>query len=164
MTVKVGLGPSNSDSVVARHHLVRSPLIEAWGDSGHTGAIVSPQFSGDSWPCFRRRYAPNLNCDREFSMRSILCAVPLQSQRFVINFAAFAETPIGADKQTAIAVTIYNGDLALVRDSRNVTLAIGENDLAFIEVSVGIRPETALADRSPAPSSTSWSRISISTC
>ncbi|MEZ5831366.1 MAG: DUF4139 domain-containing protein [Dongiaceae bacterium] len=58
--------------------------------------------------------------------------------------AAIAETPVGADKQTAIAVTIYNNDLALVRDSRNVTLAQGENDLAFIEVSAGIRPETAL--------------------
>jgi hypothetical protein len=58
--------------------------------------------------------------------------------------AAFAETPVGADKQTAIAVTIYNNDLALVRDSRTVTLTAGENDLAFIEVSAGIRPETAL--------------------
>ena len=58
--------------------------------------------------------------------------------------ASFAETPVGADKQTAIAVTIYNNDLALVRDSRNVTLTAGENDLAFIEVSAGIRPETAL--------------------
>jgi hypothetical protein len=76
-------------------------------------------------------------------MRSILCA-GVAVAALAINFAAFAETPIGADKQTAIAVTIYNGDLALVRDSRNVTLATGENDLAFIEVSAGIRPETAL--------------------
>jgi hypothetical protein len=58
--------------------------------------------------------------------------------------AAYAETPVGADKQTAIAVTIYNNDLALVRDSRTVTLTQGENDVAFIEVSAGIRPETAL--------------------
>jgi hypothetical protein len=58
--------------------------------------------------------------------------------------AAFAETPVGADKQTAVAVTIYNNDLALVRDSRTVTLTQGENELAFIEVSAGIRPETAL--------------------
>jgi hypothetical protein len=57
---------------------------------------------------------------------------------------AIAETPVGADKQTAIAVTIYNNDLALVRDSRTVTLTQGENDVAFIEVSAGIRPETAL--------------------
>jgi hypothetical protein len=58
--------------------------------------------------------------------------------------AAFAETPVGADKQSAVAVTIYNNDLALVRDSRTVTLTQGENDVAFIEVSAGIRPETAL--------------------
>ncbi len=58
--------------------------------------------------------------------------------------AAFAETPVGADKQSAIAVTIYNNDLALVRDSRTVTLTQGDNELAFIEVSAGIRPETAL--------------------
>jgi hypothetical protein len=58
--------------------------------------------------------------------------------------AAYAETPVGADKQTAIAVTIYNNDLALVRDSRTVTLTQGENDVALIEVSAGIRPETAL--------------------
>ena len=76
-------------------------------------------------------------------MRSILFA-GAAAAALVVNFAALAETPVGADKQTAIAVTIYNGDLALVRDSRNVTLATGENDLAFIEVSAGIRPETAL--------------------
>ncbi|HEY3147044.1 MAG TPA: DUF4139 domain-containing protein [Dongiaceae bacterium] len=61
-----------------------------------------------------------------------------------VSSSAFAETPVGADKQTAVAVTIYNNDLALVRDSRTVTLTQGENDLAFIEVSAGIRPETAL--------------------
>ena len=76
-------------------------------------------------------------------MRSILSA-GVAAAALLVNVAAFAETPIGADKQTAIAVTIYNGDLALVRDSRNVTMATGENDLAFIEVSAGIRPETAL--------------------
>jgi hypothetical protein len=82
-------------------------------------------------------------------MRSILCARSAlfsgaAAAALLVNFAAFAETPVGADKQTAIAVTIYNSDLALVRDSRNVILATGENDLAFIEVSAGIRPETAL--------------------
>src|SRR5262245_18611941 len=61
-----------------------------------------------------------------------------------VSSAAFAETPVGADKQSAIAVTIYNNDLALVRDSRNVALTQGDNDIAFIEVSAGIRPETAL--------------------
>ncbi|HJT14982.1 MAG TPA: hypothetical protein VJ790_20335, partial [Dongiaceae bacterium] len=75
---------------------------------------------------------------RKFLMIGAAAAALLAAQ------AAYAETPVGADKQTAIAVTIYNNDLALVRDSRTVTLTQGENDVAFIEVSAGIRPETAL--------------------
>ena len=75
--------------------------------------------------------------------RSVLCS-GVAIAALLVNFAAAAETPIGADKQSAIAVTIYNNDLALIRDSRSVTLTKGENDLAFIEVSAGIRPETAL--------------------
>jgi hypothetical protein len=54
------------------------------------------------------------------------------------------EVQVTPESQSAVAVTIYNSDLALVRDSRKVTLSQGENDLAFIEVSGGIRPETAL--------------------
>jgi len=80
---------------------------------------------------------------RRHLLTGAAAAVLLVAPGFIAGHA-FAETPIGADKQTAIAVTIYNNDLALVRDSRNVTLAAGENDLAFIEVSAGIRPETAL--------------------
>jgi hypothetical protein len=75
---------------------------------------------------------------RKFLMVGAAAAALLAAQ------SAFGETPVGADKQTAIAVTIYNNDLALVRDSRTVTLTQGENDVAFIEVSAGIRPETAL--------------------
>ncbi len=76
-------------------------------------------------------------------MRRILL-VGAAAAALLVAQGAVAETPVGADKQTAIAVTIYNSDLALVRDSRSVSLAEGENDLAFIEVSAGIRPETAL--------------------
>lgn len=75
--------------------------------------------------------------------RSVLCS-GVAVAALLVNFAAAAETPVGADKQSAIAVTIYNNDLALIRDSRSVMLTKGENDLAFIEVSAGIRPETAL--------------------
>src|SRR5262245_60969023 len=75
---------------------------------------------------------------RKFLMLGAAAAALLVTQ------GAYAETPVGADKQTGVAVTIYNNDLALVRDSRNVALTQGENDLAFIEVSAGIRPETAL--------------------
>lgn len=52
------------------------------------------------------------------------------------------------DDQREVAVTIYNEDLALVRDQRQVTLPKGAVDLALREVSARIRPETALL-RSP---------------
>lgn len=46
--------------------------------------------------------------------------------------------------QTGVAVTIYNDDLALVKDRRKVVLDRGEGLLAFREVSARMRPETAL--------------------
>jgi len=58
---------------------------------------------------------------------------------------AFAdEVSVGTDQQTGLAVTIYNSDLALIRDQRKVDLKSGENELAFVDVSAAIRPETAL--------------------
>jgi hypothetical protein len=46
--------------------------------------------------------------------------------------------------QTAVAVTIYNDDLALVKDRRRVELPTGRLELAFRDVSARIQPETAL--------------------
>ena len=54
------------------------------------------------------------------------------------------ESRIDDTAQKAIAVTIYNADLALVKDLRRVALDQGENRLAWRNVSVQIRPETAL--------------------
>jgi hypothetical protein len=51
-----------------------------------------------------------------------------------------ASTP--ADQQS-VAVTIYNENLALVKDTRKVTLDAGANRLALREVSGRMRPETA---------------------
>ena len=48
-----------------------------------------------------------------------------------------------ADQQE-VAVTIYNDDLALVRDRRQVALPKGDLELALREVSARMRPETAL--------------------
>jgi len=65
-------------------------------------------------------------------------------------FLLFTAIPVSATEITStladqeeVAVTIYNDDLALVRDRRQVTLAKGENSLALREVSARIRPETA---------------------
>ena len=58
--------------------------------------------------------------------------------------AAAEERPVALDSQTGVAVTIYNGDLALVNDQRTVKLDQGRNLLGFIDVSGRMRPETAL--------------------
>lgn len=76
-------------------------------------------------------------------MRSILFAGTALALALSSQIAA-AETAVTTDAQTGIAVTIYNQDLALIRDSRTVPVSVGENDLAFIDVAAGIRPETAL--------------------
>lgn len=46
--------------------------------------------------------------------------------------------------QQSVAVTIYNENLALVKDQRKIALGSGETALAFRDVSAGMRPETAL--------------------
>ncbi|HEY9210109.1 MAG TPA: DUF4139 domain-containing protein [Methylotenera sp.] len=48
------------------------------------------------------------------------------------------------NEQQSVAVTIYNNNLALVKDQRKVTLSSGLNNLALRDVSAQIRPETAL--------------------
>lgn len=48
------------------------------------------------------------------------------------------------DDQTSVAVTIYNDNLALVKDQRQILLEKGFNNLAFRGVSARMRPETAL--------------------
>lgn len=54
-------------------------------------------------------------------------------------------------QQTALAVTIYNSDLALVKDARKTKLRNGENRLAWREVSARIQPETALLRTTSGP-------------
>jgi len=48
------------------------------------------------------------------------------------------------DDQMGVAVTIYNQNLALVKDRRRLNVPKGEVTLAFREVSAKMRPETAL--------------------
>ncbi len=55
------------------------------------------------------------------------------------------------DDQKNVAVTIYNENLALVKDRRKVTLDRGMNQLAFRGVSARMRPETALLRNTSKP-------------
>jgi hypothetical protein len=57
---------------------------------------------------------------------------------------AVKEMPSSLADQESVAVTIYNENLALVKDTRRVTLENGHNRLALREVSGTMRPETAL--------------------
>jgi hypothetical protein len=59
-----------------------------------------------------------------------------------------------ADQQE-VAVTIYNENLALVKDQRKVQLKRGATNLAFRDVSARMRPETALLRSTSAPGSIS---------
>lgn len=59
------------------------------------------------------------------------------------------------DDQKSVAVTIYNSNLALVKDVRAVKLNKGLNAIALRDVSAKIRPETALLRSISAPGSLS---------
>ncbi len=63
------------------------------------------------------------------------------------------ETRSTLNDQQSVAVTIYNGDLALVKDMRKTKLKSGLNALALRDVSAQIRPETALLRSINAPGS-----------
>jgi hypothetical protein len=73
-----------------------------------------------------------------------LCLLPalLWSQTAMTN--ATDERRSILEDQTAVAVTIYNENLALVKDRRKLELPLGRLDLAFRDVSAKIHPETAL--------------------
>ncbi len=55
-----------------------------------------------------------------------------------------AEKRTSLDEQTSVAITIYNENLALIKDQRKVSLTKGLNYLAFRGVSAKMRPETAM--------------------
>jgi hypothetical protein len=70
--------------------------------------------------------------------------IALASLAVISSALAAEERRTTAADQTAMAVTIYNNDLALVKDARKVKLNGGENQLAWREVSARMKPETAL--------------------
>ena len=66
----------------------------------------------------------------------LLAAVPAQAEQ--------DEVASTARDQKGLSLTIYNNDLALIKDRREITLPAGKSTLAFREVSGRIRPESAL--------------------
>ena len=70
-----------------------------------------------------------------------LCLVPLA---LTLAGQVPGEIQTTQKDQKSLAITIYNSDLALVKDQRTVKLPKGDARLAFQEVSAQIKPETAL--------------------
>jgi len=66
----------------------------------------------------------------------------------VIAVPVFAEEPdelrSTLQDQQNVAVTIYNENLALIKDQRKIRIKAGQSALAFRDVSARMRPETAL--------------------
>jgi hypothetical protein len=71
----------------------------------------------------------------------ILAAIWLCSGSMLL---ASDEIVLTAQEQQAVSVTIYNQNLALIKDRRTINLPQGTQTLAFREVSARIKPETAL--------------------
>ncbi|MEP6919244.1 MAG: hypothetical protein ABJC89_26615, partial [Acidobacteriota bacterium] len=46
------------------------------------------------------------------------------------------------DDQTELSLTVYNSDIALVRDVRNIQLAPGEHELQFMDIAATVNPAT----------------------
>jgi len=61
-----------------------------------------------------------------------------------VEAQAQAERRVTLKEQSDVAVTIYNRNLALIKERRRVELTAGLNRLAFIDVSGRMRPETAI--------------------
>lgn len=88
-----------------------------------------------------------------FLMRSISAPFALAALTVLAQSAVAQPTEQRstlADQQE-VAVTIYNNDLALVKDQRRVQLGGGKLALAFRDVSANLRPETALLRSVTAP-------------
>ena len=76
---------------------------------------------------------------------------PLQLPLLLMTFfmgtlpsSTLAEQVSNQQDQQALNLTVYNQDLALIRDTRRITLSQGMQDLAWRDVSAQMRAETAL--------------------
>ena len=77
--------------------------------------------------------------------RSYLAIFGISMLGFVaVSQAEEVEKQVSSDKTTNMNISIYNNDIAFVRDRRNVDLQHGLNKIAYVGVSSQIRPETAM--------------------
>jgi len=79
-------------------------------------------------------------------LENVLCSLTVAITVFftATGQALEAEKLTSLDDQKSVAITIYNENLALIKDTRRISLDKGFNQLAFRGVSAKMRPETAL--------------------
>jgi hypothetical protein len=75
---------------------------------------------------------------------AIAVAAPFHTEAPPAAAAAQAPAPVTTtlDDQAELAVTIYNSDLALIRDVRNIQMARGTSDLHFMDIAATVNPAT----------------------
>jgi hypothetical protein len=83
--------------------------------------------------------------------RSLIPALGLVAALGTPAVADQSERVSALGDQRAVGITIYNSELALVRERRHVVLPRGESHLALRDVSAKIQPETALLTSLTAP-------------
>jgi hypothetical protein len=87
-------------------------------------------------------------------MRAQILAAALVAMVGAVAYPPFTSSPASAqrrddqgstttlDDQTELAVTVYNSDIALVRDVRNLQLPRGSFDLRFMDIAATVNPAT----------------------
>nr|WP_295775849.1 DUF4139 domain-containing protein [Rhodoferax sp.] len=88
-------------------------------------------------------------------LRNSLFTLTLIAGATGLAYAQVEEQRSTLADQQEVAVTIYNENLALVKDQRKLQLKRGASSLAFRDVSARMRPETALMRSTSAPGSVS---------
>ena len=78
---------------------------------------------------------------------AIVLAVAALSYGFSAPRVAAGPAPAGhnqttLDDQTDLSLTVYNSDLALVRDTRNISIPSGSFDLQFMDIAATVNPAT----------------------
>src|SRR5947199_930911 len=87
------------------------------------------------------------------SKRSVFAVVTLAAIAAIVSTHHAALSPVvhaqpqqagttTLDDQTELAVTVYNSDIALVRDVRNLDLSRGTSDLHFMDIAASVNPAT----------------------
>jgi len=87
------------------------------------------------------------------ALSTLALAATAASQAQMTSTNPPAERRSTLSDQQSVAITIYNEDLALVKDARKVSLDEGANRLALRDVSGRMRPETAQLRSVSAPGS-----------